>query len=122
MLDARRWDLKAVPGMIKENLHTAQHFFADKIKALVAPNIDSLKPGTGGLVKAKGQTVGAYLDRDGKYHVVKPVCTHLGCHLLFNQGDSVWDCPCHGSQFGIDGDVIHGPAVKALEQIKDLEW
>jgi len=122
MMDARRVTVKTTPGMIAETLHTTQHFFADKIKALVAPSITTLKPGTGGLVKAKSGTVGAYLDRDGKYHVVKPVCTHLGCHLLFNQGDAVWDCPCHGSQFGIDGDVIHGPAVKGLEVVKDLEW
>lgn len=123
MLDARRWDLKAVPGMIQENLHTVQHFFGDKIKALVAPSIDTLKPGTGGLVKSKNHgTVGAFLDKDGKMHAVTPICTHLGCHLLFNQGDCVWDCPCHGSQFGVDGDVIHGPAVLPLKQIKDLEW
>ena len=122
MTDARRYSAKTIPGMIQEGLHTTQHMIGDKIKALVAPSIDTLKPGTGGLVKAGGQTVGAFLDTEGKYHLVKPVCTHLGCHLLFNQGDAVWDCPCHGSQFGVDGDVIHGPAVVNLEVIKDLQW
>lgn len=123
MLDATRWSVKSAPGAIKEMAHTAQHMIGDKLKALAAPNIDTLKPGTGGLVKTKNSgTVGAYLDMDGKYHTIKPVCTHLGCHLLFNQGDACWDCPCHGSQFTIDGDVIHGPAVKCLEQVKDLQW
>ena len=160
MLDARRLTLKTMPGMIQENVHVTQHFISDKLKSLVAPSIDTLKPGTGGLVKVKGTTVGAYLDKvqaqpytetphlppvllnscyppliysrsprcafclsqDGKYHFVKPICTHLGGTVLFNQGDCVWDCPLHGSQFGVDGDVIHGPACKGLEVIKDLEW
>ena len=123
MVDARRWSLKTAPGAVQEMAHTAMHFVGDKLKALVAPDIKTLKPGEGGLVKAKGHgTVGAFVDKDGVHHVVKPICTHLGCHLLFNKGDKVWDCACHGSQFGVDGDVIHGPAVKNLEVIKDLEW
>ena len=37
--------------------------------------------------------------------------------LGWNETDRSWDCPCHGSRFALDGSVIHGPAVKALEAV-----
>ncbi len=42
--------------------------------------------------------------------------THMGCVLRFNQAELSWDCPCHGSRFDIDGHVLQGPAIKALER------
>lgn len=121
-VDARRWDLtKTLGTIIEENVHVTKHMIGDKLKALVAPSIESLKPGEGGLVKSKKGTVGAYIDDAGKCHAVHPVCTHLGCHLNFNQGDLAWDCPCHGSRFDTNGDVIHGPATKPLDKV-DLDW
>jgi len=124
MLDARRWDLSNnALGLAQEALHTAAHLVGPHVKAhLFSSDISSLKPGEGGLVKVKGESVGAYLDLEGKYHLVKAVCTHQGCGLVFNQGDKVWDCGCHGSQFTVDGEVIQGPAVKKLACMNHLEW
>jgi Rieske Fe-S protein len=50
-------------------------------------------------------------------HAVSPVCTHLGCQVEFNNAERSWDCPCHGSRFDLEGNVIHGPAVKDLDEI-----
>jgi len=123
MLDACRWDLvKAGPGALQENMHTMKHFVGDKIKAALASDISKLKRGEGGLCKVNGESVGAYLDGEGKYHLVKPICTHLGCNVVFNQGEKCWDCPCHGSQFTVDGDVIQGPACKKLPSMNHLQW
>jgi Rieske Fe-S protein len=41
----------------------------------------------------------------------------MGCSVRWNEAEMSWDCPCHGSRFTRDGDVIHGPAVTGLRPI-----
>lgn len=51
---------------------------------------------------------------DGQRRECSAVCTHLGGIVRFNDAESSWDCPLHGSRFGPDGTVLEGPAVTAL--------
>ena len=39
-----------------------------------------------------------------------PRCPHLGCALKYNHAEHTWDCPCHGSRFTQDGQLIDNPA------------
>lgn len=39
-----------------------------------------------------------------------PRCPHLGCALKYNKVEHTWDCPCHGSRFTEDGELIDNPA------------
>ncbi|MBI4057009.1 MAG: ubiquinol-cytochrome c reductase iron-sulfur subunit [Elusimicrobia bacterium] len=41
-------------------------------------------------------------------------CTHLGCTPNWFADQNRFRCPCHGSNFNIEGDVIAGPAPKPL--------
>ena len=68
-------------------------------------------------MKVGGKTVGAYRDPEGDLHCVGVSCTHLGCTVQWNQAETSWDCPCHGSRFSTEGEVLNGPAVKPLEQV-----
>lgn len=37
-------------------------------------------------------------------------CPHLGCRLVWNNEEKSWDCPCHGSRFDNDGELLDNPA------------
>ena len=40
----------------------------------------------------------------------RPRCPHLGCALKWNRQEHSWDCPCHGSRFSADGELLDNPA------------
>jgi nitrite reductase/ring-hydroxylating ferredoxin subunit len=42
-------------------------------------------------------------------------CTHLGCSVIHENNELV--CPCHGSKFSVDGEVLRGPAKSSLEPL-----
>lgn len=65
-----------------------------------------------------GQRAGAYKDEAGKIHLVDTTCTHLGCELQWNAAENSWDCPCHGSRYTYDGQIIEGPTVTPLKKIE----
>lgn len=45
-----------------------------------------------------------------------PRCPHLGCALKWNRAEHSWDCPCHGSRFDEDGQLIDNPATGDLKR------
>jgi Rieske Fe-S protein len=53
---------------------------------------------------------------DGSLHALSAICTHLGCAVLYDEKLGQLRCPCHGSDFGLDGHNIKGPATRPLKQ------
>ena len=86
----------------------------DKLKR---PNMsfDEIENNSGSIIEVNGEKVGIYKDDNGKIYAVKPICTHLGCLLSWNDIDKTWDCPCHGSRFNFDGTNLYDPAFKNLD-------
>ncbi len=77
---------------------------------------DDIKEGEGGKIRKEGCKCGAYNDGQ-RLHEVTTRCSHMGCELNWNKNEHSWDCPCHGSRFTEDGEVICGPAVQHLDKM-----
>lgn len=43
-------------------------------------------------------------------------CSHMGCVLQWNSQEKTWECPCHGSRFDEEGEVLDNPAMKGLKR------
>lgn len=59
---------------------------------------------------------GVYRDEGGELHKVSIKCPHLGCELAWNPEEKTWDCPCHGSRFDYNGNLMDDPAQKGIFQ------
>lgn len=53
---------------------------------------------------------------DNKVIAFGPQCTHLGCAYHFEAAMNQFVCPCHGSDFALDGKVLAGPAPRPLDR------
>ena len=115
LFDARR--IKPIAGageFAKGNASVASHLISGYL-GQKPHSFGDLRFGEAAILKIDGHNVAGYRDESGKLHAVSAACTHMGCIVGFNENDRTWDCPCHGSRFALDGEVIHGPAVKALK-------
>ena len=105
-------------NFIVENLNVAKELIGGKISPAPA-NID-IKPSEGKVIEINGEKAGAYRDEQGTLHIVDTTCTHMGCELSWNSAEKTWDCPCHGSRFTYEGDIVEGPTVTPLKAYKDV--
>ena len=56
-----------------------------------------------------------YVFRDSAgIYAISAVCSHLGCNVRSGGAGLGFECPCHGSVFGADGQVVGGPAPRPL--------
>jgi glycine/D-amino acid oxidase-like deaminating enzyme/nitrite reductase/ring-hydroxylating ferredoxin subunit len=106
-----------IKNFVKENLDVAKELIKGKLE-VGKHNID-LKNEEGKIVDIDGKRYGAYRDTNGELHIVDTTCTHMGCELKWNSAEKSWDCPCHGSRFTFEGDIIEGPAVTRLNHHKE---
>jgi glycine/D-amino acid oxidase-like deaminating enzyme/nitrite reductase/ring-hydroxylating ferredoxin subunit len=108
--------LASAKDFVKENANVATRFVGDRLTKRGGRAAADLQPGEADIAHLDGKRVAAFRDEDGTLHAVSPICTHLGCQVNWNSGDRSWDCPCHGSRFTPDGEILHGPAVRPLER------
>jgi len=88
----------------------------DKFKK-VEETLNEIEKDEEKIVEIDSTKVGVYRDKEGKYFAVKPVCSHLGCELSWNNLEKTWDCPCHGSRFDYKGKSLYDPSIKDLQLI-----
>ena len=105
---------QSIKELVKENANVVKRFVGDRLRTETR-SVADLAPGEAAVLVEGTERVAVYRDEAGAVHAVSPVCTHMGCTVTWNTAEITWDCPCHGSRFTCDGEVIQGPAVKDLE-------
>jgi len=101
----RKLSIYKTVNILMDNLHNSKSFILSKIK-----KVHSFYPKQVLITTIDEQKCGIYIDEKKQKHIVKLTCPHMMCSLTFNKEEKTWDCPCHGSRFDIDGNVIKGPS------------
>ncbi|MEX0618110.1 MAG: FAD-dependent oxidoreductase [Pseudohongiellaceae bacterium] len=101
-------------NILSESLSVSRHMLQDHLFYGQVKALEDIKPGEGKTVKVDKEKVAVYRDFDDSLHIVSAICPHMGCVLHWNDPERSWDCPCHGSRFSVDGQVVEGPASKNL--------
>ena len=115
--DVYRPDRKTPAGVVnyvRENLSTLEDLAGSLLPGDLA-SIDELGPGQGGVLRPGLRKIAACRDSEGALHLHSAACTHAGCEVAWNSAEQCWDCPCHGSQFAPNGQVLNGPATLPLK-------
>jgi glycine/D-amino acid oxidase-like deaminating enzyme/nitrite reductase/ring-hydroxylating ferredoxin subunit len=108
-----RVNLSGARDLVRHTFTVGKHWVGDRLRRQ-APEVAL---GEGKVIAGTHGQIALYRDEQGEMHAHSATCTHMGCVLQWNGAETSWDCPCHGSRFSaVDGRVLHGPALEALER------
>ena len=86
-----------ITDLINEKDNKFKELFSPQRKMKIKPLLSNIGSAVVGLVSLKTKR-----------------CKHLGCALNFNEVDQTYECPCHGSKYDKDGNIIDTPTQKAI--------
>jgi glycine/D-amino acid oxidase-like deaminating enzyme/nitrite reductase/ring-hydroxylating ferredoxin subunit len=111
----RKHLLASARSFMAENTKVAAAELRGALRSGTVKSVEEIGPGHAAIVSANGSDHAVSRDPSGTLHTVSATCTHMGCTVAWNEAESTWDCPCHGSRFAADGRVLHGPALHPLK-------
>ena len=120
LYDPARRTLRSADEFLRENLNVAAQY-GDWLSGGDVDRQAEIAPGEGAVVRRGLKKVAAYRAPDGTLHERSATCTHLGCVVAWNSLEKSWDCPCHGSRFSAEGELLNGPATHGLERLDSGE-
>ncbi|WP_428939549.1 ubiquinol-cytochrome c reductase iron-sulfur subunit [Fontivita pretiosa] len=85
-------------------------------KPLEVP-LDRLSAGQAQYLELRGQQLIVLAMQDGP-SVFSASCPHLGCNVIWDAGEGIFRCPCHGAMFDSTGKVIRGPVSAPLSKVE----
>jgi glycine/D-amino acid oxidase-like deaminating enzyme/nitrite reductase/ring-hydroxylating ferredoxin subunit len=103
---------------VKENVDYPYYMIRDRLTRADGTSLKALRRGEGRILTLDGRKVAASRNEHGRVTLLSPVCTHMGCLVAWNSAEGTWDCPCHGSRFKSNGEVLSGPAETPLKPIE----
>ena len=112
----RKLNMQKIVNLTMYNYSNMKRYIISKVKTNYSFYNDNVK-----VIIKDGIKHGVYTDKNGKEYIVKNLCPHMKCNLIFNSIDKTWDCPCHGSRFDKEGNVIFGPSVYNIKLDKEIK-
>ncbi|MBO9636463.1 MAG: FAD-dependent oxidoreductase [Chitinophagaceae bacterium] len=112
----KRKPLKDLGTYLSEVMNMAAQY-ADFFTEADIKNLEELAPGNGAIFGKGMKRMAVYKEENGRLNAFSAVCPHLGCVVQWNADERSFDCPCHGSRFTKEGQLINGPAISPLKKI-----
>ena len=103
---------------LKENADYPYYRIRERFAGAESRSLRAPRRGHGKLIEQNGEKLAVYRAPDGAATARSARCPHMGCIVAWNDVESTWDCPCHGSRFTPEGEVISGPAESPLPRIE----
>lgn len=118
LYEPARISLRTLGTFFTENARTAAPY-ADWLTAGDVESVDEIPAGEGAVIRQGTQKLAVYKDPHGRPHYYSAVCPHMSGLVRWNSTEKTWDCPCHGSRFDKNGNLLNGPANVGLSAIVD---
>ena len=115
IFQSSRFSSEEIPQLVKES-GRAIRGVTKRFFHIPKETTDDLKCGCGAIVETSQGKVGIYKTKEEAICQVDIVCPHMGCELTWNTEECSWDCPCHGSRFDYEGNLLDGPAQKGIKR------
>ncbi len=115
-----RVTIGSVAEYVGHNVNVLRQY-ADWLATGDYARVEDIPRGSGGIVRLGITPHAVHRRADGQVMRCSAICPHLGGLVRWNEQESTWDCPCHGSRFSRTGAVLNGPAVVGLTVIEEVE-
>ena len=90
--------------------------FADWSPAQRAPVLFPALSADAGIVARREEDV-ILVQQGDRAWAMSARCTHLGCAVVVAEDGRSLSCPCHGSRYSLEGEVLAGPANEPLPRL-----
>jgi cytochrome b6-f complex iron-sulfur subunit len=88
---------------------------AGSVSVAIASNSPLAAVGSAATVLYQGGVILVAHTAQNTFTALSAICTHQGCTIT-GFTNRTYVCPCHGSQFNTNGQVVMGPATIPLQQ------
>jgi len=114
MVSRRNWLRTVCGGLVALVTWPASKLFGKKL-SIDLDQIPKLKEIGGQItIKLANEDVLFIRDSDKTVRIFNAHCTHKGCIVKYSEKNNRIECPCHGSQYDLNGNVLRGPAQRSL--------
>lgn len=117
LLHPLRAKLAAAPGT--ETIRVAAAPADIKVgKPLRVEVISDISDGWARFEKVKLGAAWLIRSAEGRVRAFSTVCPHLGCGIDWDDKGGTFNCPCHQSGFGTEGQCLYGPSPRGLDELE----